>query len=92
MQPPLAVLERMLTLRIHLDCADESNGALWVSPITHHLGRIAADGAAAVAGEYGAVLCEAQAGDVLLLGPLLLHASRKASLPRHRRWMIIGAV
>ena len=43
-------------------------------------------------GEYGAVLCEAQAGDVLLLGPLLLHASRKASLPRHRRWMIIGAV
>src|SRR5262245_25105700 len=29
-QPPVVVLERMLTVRVHLDAADESNGALWV--------------------------------------------------------------
>src|SRR5687768_18250969 len=38
-QPPVQILEQMLNVRVHLDAADETNGALWVSPGSHHLGR-----------------------------------------------------
>ncbi len=34
-QSPVEILERMLTLRLHLDAADEHNGALLVMPGTH---------------------------------------------------------
>jgi hypothetical protein len=39
-QPPFPILQRMLALRIHLDDADESNGALRVIPGSHKLGRL----------------------------------------------------
>src|SRR5579859_5606345 len=34
-QPPVSLLEQMLTLRLHLDDCDESNGALQVIPGSH---------------------------------------------------------
>lgn len=83
-QPPIEVLEQMLTVRLHLDPADEANGALWVSPGSHRLGRLPAADAAAIAERNGKHLCVVRAGDALLLRPLILHASRKAtsSVPR----------
>lgn len=84
-QPPPEILERMLSVRLHLDAADESNGALWVAPKTHRLGRIDAGRAAQVAHEHAHVLCQMSAGDALLFRPLLLHASRKATSDRPRR-------
>ena len=84
-QPPIVVLERMLSVRLHLDPADETNGALWVSPGSHRLGRLPASEAAAVAERNGKHLCVARAGDALLLRPLILHASRKATSRRPRR-------
>jgi len=39
-QPPVSVLERMLSIRVHLDDCGESNGALRVLPGTHRLGRL----------------------------------------------------
>ena len=84
-QPPTAILEKMLTVRLHLDAADENNGGLWVSPGSHRLGRIPAGEAAAVAARHGKILCSVQPGDVLMLRPLLLHASRKAVLENPRR-------
>lgn len=83
-QPPIELLERMLSVRLHLDPADETNGALWVSPGSHRLGRLPAAEAAAVAERNGKHLCVARAGDALLLRPLILHASRKAisTMPR----------
>lgn len=39
-QPPTEVLERMISLRLHLDPCSESNGALKVIPGTHKLGRV----------------------------------------------------
>jgi hypothetical protein len=41
--------------------------------------------AAAVAERHGKHLCEATAGDALLLRPLILHASRKAISAKPRR-------
>lgn len=84
-QPTVAILQQMLSLRLHLDPADASNGALWVSPGTHRLGRVDPAQAAAIARTYGKQLCEAAAGDILLFRPLLLHASWKATSPRPRR-------
>jgi hypothetical protein len=40
-QPPAYVLERMLTVRLHLDDCGEDNGPLKVLASTHGLGRIA---------------------------------------------------
>lgn len=84
-QPPVEVLERMLNVRVHLDGADESNGALLVSPGSHRLGRIPAGEAAAAAKRLGSELCVVNAGDALLFRPLTLHASRKVTSSRPRR-------
>lgn len=86
-QPPVTVLENMLTVRLHLDAADDSNGALWLTPGSHRLGRLAAGEAAAVAvaERHGKKPCEVQAGDALLFRPLVLHASHKAVAGNPRR-------
>ncbi len=84
-QPPVAVLEHMLTVRLHLDSADETNGALWVSPGSHRWGRLPAGEVTEVAAQQGNTLCAVQAGDALLFRPLILHASRKARSARPRR-------
>jgi ectoine hydroxylase-related dioxygenase (phytanoyl-CoA dioxygenase family) len=75
----------MVNVRIHLDAADETNGALWVSPGSHQLGRIPANEAAGAAKRLGTNLCAVAAGDVLLFHPLTLHASKKATSNRPRR-------
>jgi Phytanoyl-CoA dioxygenase (PhyH) len=40
-QPPVTVLDKMLSLRLHLDPCGEENGALRVIPGSHRQGRIA---------------------------------------------------
>ena len=84
-QPPIALLEQMLTIRLHLDDADEDNGALRVLPGTHRLGRLSPERIAALRETEGEVLCTARAGDALLMLPLLLHASGKSTSGRNRR-------
>jgi hypothetical protein len=39
-EPPFELLERMLTLRIHLDAVDAENAPLLITPGSHRLGRI----------------------------------------------------
>ena len=84
-QPPVHVLENMLVVRLHLDAADATNGALWVSPRSHRVGRLRASDAAGAAEQHGKHLCAVQAGDALLFRPLILHASRKATSKKPRR-------
>lgn len=84
-QPPTHVLEHMLAVRLHLDRADENNGALWLSPGSHCFGRIPAGDAANTAERLGKRLCAVNAGDALLFRPLALHASRKAIVDGPRR-------
>lgn len=84
-QPPVEVLQRMLTVRIHLDDADGENGALRVVSGTHLLGRLSAEQIAALRKERGETLCAAAAGDALLMRPLLLHASGRSTSDRPRR-------
>lgn len=84
-QPPAAVLERMLTVRIHLDDADERNGALRVIAGSHRLGRLDGEQIVGLREQLGETLCAAAAGDALLMRPLLLHASGRSTNDRPRR-------
>jgi ectoine hydroxylase-related dioxygenase (phytanoyl-CoA dioxygenase family) len=84
-QPPVKILERMITLRVHLDDCDQSNGALRVLPGSHLHGKLNAEAIAAWRTSAPERLCVAVRGDVLAIKPLLLHASSAASEPGHRR-------
>ncbi|WP_395731340.1 phytanoyl-CoA dioxygenase family protein [Prosthecobacter sp.] len=84
-QPPMQLLEQMLTARLHLDDTDSSNGALRVLSGTHRLGRLSAEAIQSCRETHEEVLCEAKAGDVLLMRPLLLHASSRSSSAGRRR-------
>jgi ectoine hydroxylase-related dioxygenase (phytanoyl-CoA dioxygenase family) len=84
-QPPAEVLERMLTVRVHLDDADAENGALRVIGGTHLAGRLDAEQIKAARRERVEMICTAQAGDALLMRPLLLHASGRSASDRSRR-------
>lgn len=84
-QPPVSVLQNMLAIRIHLDHADESNGALRVVPGTHQYGRLDADQIQYWKQQREAVTCVVKRGGAMLMRPLLLHSSSPAVNPAHRR-------
>lgn len=84
-QPPAQVLERMISIRLHLDACDESNGALQVIPRSHNAGRIAEVEIPAILSRSNARACVVGRGGALLMRPLLLHASSPSQAPAHRR-------
>jgi hypothetical protein len=84
-QPPVAFLERMLTVRIHLDDCPETNGPLRVIPGSHRSGRLDANAIQRERKSSPEVLCAMNRGGALLMRPLLLHASSPSLRPEHRR-------
>ena len=84
-QPPAELLQQMLTVRLHLDDTDGLNGALRVLPGSHRLGRLSAESVQELRARQQDHLCAVAAGDVLLMRPLLLHASGRSTSNRHRR-------
>ena len=84
-EPPLHYLSDMLTLRLHLDPARSDNGALRVVAGSHADGRLGSAALLARVADGPLQDCEAGPGDLLLMNPLLLHSSRKAVRPSHRR-------
>ena len=83
--PPPEILESMVTVRLHLDDCDASNGALKVLPGTHRHGKLSTIEIPKWAANDEPVVCELSKGDALVMCPLLLHASSPAENPRHRR-------
>jgi len=84
-QPPIPFLEQMLTVRLHLDPTDASNGALRILPGSHRSGRLDPAQIQQWRERQPEFPCTAAAGDVLLMRPLLLHASARSTTDRHRR-------
>lgn len=82
---PAAVLEDMITLRLHLDDSPKVNGALRVLPGSHRCGVLSDDQVDAWTSRRPAMVCDASSGDVLLMRPLLLHASPASTRVNHRR-------
>lgn len=76
---PQEVLEEMVAVRVHLDPCGADDGPLRVVPGSHRHGVVSDGEAAALRAALGEVVCAAGAGDVLVMRPLLLHASSKGS-------------
>lgn len=84
-QPPAPILERMVTVRLHIDPCDETNGPLTVLPGSHAHGFLSDLEIARWKAEGRPFVCTCEAGDAILMRPLILHASPKAASPAHRR-------
>ncbi len=83
-QPPVEILRQMLTLRLHLDACPAENGPLRVISATHDriLDQEEVEAAVALCEQ---TICTIDAGGLLVMRPLLLHASSPAVTPSHRR-------
>ncbi|MDE2429821.1 MAG: phytanoyl-CoA dioxygenase family protein [Burkholderiales bacterium] len=84
-EPPAELLQSMCTLRFAIDDAPLDNGALRVIPGSHLLGKLSAADIADASMHRTQIHCTMQRGDVLLMRPLLLHASDKALHAQNRR-------
>ncbi|MCA9066567.1 MAG: phytanoyl-CoA dioxygenase family protein [Planctomycetaceae bacterium] len=84
-QPPTAIMEQILAVRIHLDDCNEDNGALRVLPGTHQSDRLASDAVEQQVQQRQEVVCCVPAGGIILMKPLLLHASSPMHIPTSRR-------
>jgi hypothetical protein len=80
-EAPREVLEAMLTVRVHLDAVTDENGPLKVIPGTHRTGK------EFFPENVAPRVLHAGRGDVLLMRPLLAHASGRSApeTRRHRR-------
>jgi ectoine hydroxylase-related dioxygenase (phytanoyl-CoA dioxygenase family) len=84
-QPPVSLLEKMLTMRIHLDDTDETNGTLKVFPSSHQKGRLSAVDIQNLRTTNHAEICCVKRGQAFLMRPLLVHSSSAGTSPKHRR-------
>lgn len=84
-EPPTEILQRRITLRLHVDSCGAENGPLRVIAGSHEAGKLSAEEISKIRQECPAVICEAKPGDALLMRPLLLHASSPAEKVEHRR-------
>jgi hypothetical protein len=82
-QPPLEVLQSMVAVRVHLDDCGAADGPLRAVAGSHRLGKLTPEAAAGHRASDASVL--ASAGDVLVMRPLLLHRSSKATGSSQRR-------
>jgi hypothetical protein len=84
-EPPVEVLQSMVTLRVHADAVDEENAPLLIARGSHRFGRIAEDQIEAIVKHCGIRTCLAVQGDIWAYSTLILHASDAARRPLRRR-------
>jgi ectoine hydroxylase-related dioxygenase (phytanoyl-CoA dioxygenase family) len=82
-QPPLAVLENIFTIRIHLDDTGEHNGALKVVPGSHRKQIYRPE--TIDWNTEKEVICSVPKGGIMLMKPLLLHSSSRTTNNQKRR-------
>jgi ectoine hydroxylase-related dioxygenase (phytanoyl-CoA dioxygenase family) len=84
-QPPIEVLERMLSVRVHLDDCGPDNGPVRVLPRSHRVGLLSPTAIEAWRAGSESIACVADRGAILAFRPLILHASAQATVAGHRR-------
>lgn len=85
LQPPLAVLESLLAVRVHLDPCPSDAGALRVVPGSHRSGRLGGVEAARTRAAQGETVVSVTQGAALLMRPFaarLLESSTRHHPPR----------
>lgn len=83
--PPAEILEEMVAVRVHLDDCGLENGPLRVLPGSHCSGRLESEQIDDSKNAVAEVACVVRAGGVVMISPLLLHASSPAETPSRRR-------
>ncbi len=84
-QPPVEIMERIRSIRIHLDDCGADQGALRVLPSTHRMNRLTDRETRAQQSARQEEVCDVRAGDAVIMSPLLLHASSPMSSGTRRR-------
>lgn len=82
--PPQKINGNTFTIRVHLDDADVSNGALKVLPGSHKK-QMSKEEIEFITSNSSPTLCEVESGGIHLMKPLLLHTSIKTKSQRKRR-------
>jgi len=82
---PASALCRVVALRIHLDDSTTHNGPLRVLPGTHTQGVLSDHAIQELASRIVPVDCLVPQGGVLVMKPLIVHASSKSQLEMPRR-------
>lgn len=80
-QPPTEILENNFTIRIHLDNTTNENGALKVINKSHRNGVCRIENLKL----KGETICEVKKGGIMIMKPLLFHASNKTTNNERRR-------
>jgi ectoine hydroxylase-related dioxygenase (phytanoyl-CoA dioxygenase family) len=82
-QPPNEILEKNFTIRIHLDNTTKENGALKVINKSHKKGVLRTDN---IDFKHEIeTICEVEKGGIMIMKPLLFHASNKTTNNQKRR-------
>jgi ectoine hydroxylase-related dioxygenase (phytanoyl-CoA dioxygenase family) len=84
-QAPDEILRSLVAARLHIDECGPEDGPLGVVPGSHQAGRLSNEQALRARDELGKTICTVAKGGVLLMKPLLLHASSKSSGRGQRR-------
>lgn len=84
-EPPFALLQRMVTVRVHLDNCLDNDGPLSVVPGSHEWPELSWEQLLDRTKESAPIEVHARRRDALLMRPLIAHSSRRALNPSHRR-------
>ena len=84
-EPPQALLNNMLFVRIHLDDTDATNGAMNIAVGSHAEGIIPSKDIDNTVSKYQIESCDARRGDVLILKMLTMHGSQPSQKTGNRR-------
>lgn len=81
---PAQALEKVIALRLHLDDSTVENGPLRALSGTHHGGVLTDQQVEAAASKIAPTTCIALQGGVIVMRPLIIHASSKSesAIPR----------
>jgi hypothetical protein len=84
-EPPFELIERMKTVRIHLDHVADDNAPLLIALGSHRLGKVPVTNVPDVIAASKVSVCIASRGDIWLYATSILHASAAAENPIRRR-------
>ncbi|WP_163398245.1 phytanoyl-CoA dioxygenase family protein [Flavobacterium fluviatile] len=82
-QPPVTILENNFTIRIHIDKTTKDNGALKVINNSHSKGILRIEKLDFE--NEKETICEVEKGGIMIMKPLLFHASNKTTNNERRR-------
>ena len=82
---PAGALERVVALRLHLDKSNHENGPLRVIPGSHRQGILSDEQVGNIVDKGEHVTCLVGQGGVIVMRPLIIHASSKSQSDKPRR-------